>query len=648
VTAKSSRSLILLLSALAVAGCSSAGDNAYFGRLTPPKESVLVLGNAAEPRSLDPHKTAGVPEAHILQELQEGLAGYDPKTLAPVPALATDWQSQDQSKVWIFHLRKGAIFSDGKAITTADFLYSWRRIIDANTASPYASLMYYVKNGQAIAEGKSRLVDPATQKTVMDPEDPTQVFLTSDDEIAQAHHIFVLSAIADFVPAKDAEHLGKYQFKDRKTGQFLSVGDPSKDPELYVAKDAREQAAKLVKISEGKQAVAFKPEDLGVSAIDPYTLRVEMQKPTAFFPKMTPHYAFSIVPQQAIEKYGELWTQPKNFVGCGPYKVTEVSPYNQVVLKKSQTYWDKEHVHIDKIVMLPIQEQSQNVNLYRAGELDAVYSGNLPSALIRELKHYKDFQGGPQFSTYYYSLNVKRKPFNDIRVRRALNLAVDKEAIAYKYVGRGELPATTFVPPGIAGYVPPQAPKYDPDQARKLLSEAGFPGGKGFPPITIYYNTLETHRTAAQAVQRMWKEQLHIDVELQNEEWQTFQARRERRDFDVSRDAWVGDYMDPSTFLDLLTEDTLNNHSGWVDPKYSKLMSQADAEPNEQKRNQLLREAEAYLIDQAPIVPVYFYALNYLKKPWVKGWYPNLLDQHPLKSVSIDPDWNKQPIAAKP
>ncbi|MBC8123770.1 MAG: peptide ABC transporter substrate-binding protein, partial [Gemmatimonadaceae bacterium] len=254
---------------------------------------------------------------------------------------------------------------------------------------------------------------------------------------------------------------------------------------------------------------------------------------------------------------------------------------------------------------------------------------------------------GPQFTTYYYDLNVRRKPFNDIRVRQALNLAVNKEDIAYKYVGRGEIPAYTFVPPGVPGYVPLPGPKHDPQKARKLLAQAGFPDGKGFPTITIYYNTLESHRNVAQAVQRMWKEQLNIKVQLQNEEWQTFQARRERRDFDVARDAWIGDYIDPSTFLDLFTEDTLNNHPGWVDPKYTRLMAEANAEPDERKRSRLLQEAEAYMIEQAPIVPIFYQALTYLKKPWVEGWYPNLLDQHPLKYVSIDRDWQKTELARR-
>lgn len=522
-------------------------DEEYFGRLVPPNENVLHIGNGAEPRSLDPHKTAGVPEAKIFNNVFEGLTAYNPKTLAPEPGIATRWESQDRARVWIFHLRREAKFSDGRPITAADFVWSWRRIVAPDTASPYANLMYYVKNAQAISEGK------------------------------------------------------------------------------------------------------LPPEKLGVSALDDHTLRVEMAEPTAFFVKMTPHYAFTVVPRQAIERYGADWTKPEHTVSSGAFRVVEYSPYNQVVLEPNPYYWDRKRIRLDRIYVLPIQELSQMANLYRAGEIDTMISNQLPPTLIRELRQRKDYQSGPQFTTYYYDLNTRRKPFNDVRVRRAFNLAVDKAAVAYKFLGRGELPATTFIPPGLPGYTAPPGPKYDPQKARRLLAEAGYPNGRGFPTVTIYYNTQEAHQTVAQAVQRMWKEQLNINVELQNEEWQTFQARRERRDYDIARDAWIGDYLDGSTYLDLFAEDTLNNHPGWVDRKYADLMTRANAEADDTKRAILLKEAEAYLIDQAPIVPVYFYALSYLKKPWVEGWYPNLTDEHPFKYVWIHRDWRKlSPIARTP
>jgi ABC-type oligopeptide transport system substrate-binding subunit len=263
----------------------------------------------------------------------------------------------------------------------------------------------------------------------------------------------------------------------------------------------------------------------------------------------------------------------------------------------------------------------------------------VPTSFVKALRGKRDFEVSPIYGTYYYSLNVARKPLDDPRVRRALALAVDKKTICEKYLGAGQVPATNFVPPGTPGYPYPPGPGYDPEQARALLAQAGYPGGKGFPKIQIFFNTLESHRQIAELVQRMWKEELGIPVELNNQEWQVFQATREGREYDVARDGWIGDYLDPNSFLDMHQTMTLNNHSGWLDANYTRLMEQANAEPNPQRRLDLLAKAEAILLDQMPVIPLYYYASVKLKKPFVRGWYDNPLDQHPAKFMSIDNDW---------
>ncbi|MEW6731563.1 MAG: peptide ABC transporter substrate-binding protein [Acidobacteriota bacterium] len=528
----------LSLVALILPACmTAAGASSFFGRVQPPSEQVLRYNNAAEPRSIDPHKSAGLPEGNIMINIYETLATYDPKTLEPRPGVATHWQALEQARRWIFYLRKDAVWTDGHPVTAHDFVWAWQRGIDPKTANPYANLLYYVRNGEAIANGEM-----ATEK-------------------------------------------------------------------------------------------------LGIRAIDDYTLEVEMQRPTAFFVKMTPHYVFSPLPRWAIEKWGERWTDPDKIVSNGPFKFAQHKPYDHIILVKSPTYWDAANVKLEKAIFTPIEDAATVMNLYKAGELDVMQSGEIPINFIKALRVKKDYVTGTSFTIYYYSFNIKRRPFDDVRVRRAINMAIDKEAIAYNLVGRGELPATSFVPPGVAGYPQLKGPGYDPKQARQLLVEAGYPNGAGFPKTTIYYNTLDGHRQIAEAVQGMLKENLNIKIELQNEEWQTIQARRERRDFDLVRDAWTGDYLDASTFLDLFTNDTLNNHSGWIKPEYTGLMEIANAEADSAKRTELLLQAEQILINDMPIIPVYFYALNYMKKPFVDGWYRNLLDQHPLKYVSIRENW---------
>lgn len=541
---KRTLTIMLILVMALMPACITA--SAYFGKITPPKVAELLYINAGEPRSIDPHKTAGIPEQNIINSLIEPLTIYDPKTLAPIPGVAERWESKDNATRWIFYLRKNSRWTDGKPVRAQDFVWAWQRAVTPATATPYVALMYYVKNGEAIANKK------------------------------------------------------------------------------------------------------LPPTELGVKALDDYTLEVQMEKPTAFFVKMTPHYVFAPLPQWTLEQWGDKWTTAEHYVGNGAFKLLEHKPYSRVVVVKNPSYWDAANVKLERVVFLPIADASTSINLYKAGEATVLQSGSIPISFIKTLRNNKDYVSGAYFTTYYFSLNVKKKPFDNKLVRKALNMAVDKRAITDKLIGKGDIPATTFVPPGIAGYPVLTGDSYNVEKAKQLLAEAGYPNGQGFPKTTIYFNTLETHRQIAEAIQRMWKEALNIDIELQNEEWQTFTARRERRDFDLARDSWTGDYLDANTFLDIFVTDAPNNHSGWTDPEYTKLIETANSEPDEAKRNELLAKAEGKLLEEMPFIPVYYYALSYLQKPFIEGWYANLSDLHPLKFVSIRQDWQPEtPPATK-
>jgi ABC-type oligopeptide transport system substrate-binding subunit len=539
------RIALTLVGAVLLQACVSAG--AYFGSTTPPDEQVLIVGNQSEPRSLDPHKTAGVPEANIMLNLYDCLTGYDPETATPVPALATSWEHNADSSVWTFHLRTDAKWTDGKPLTAEDFVYSWRRIVDPATASPYSNLLYYVKNGQALNEGTMEGLDK-----------------------------------------------------------------------------------------------------LGVKALDPYTLEVTMERPTAFFIAMTPHYAFTAVPRQAIEAWGDQWIQPEHHVSSGPFRLVKRIPYDRIVVEKNEAHYDAATVKLKRVVFLPVDELNTAVNLYKANEIMVLAGGGqaVPTAFVKALKAKEDFHVDAEYGTYYYSLNVKRPPLDNPLVRRALNMAINKVEICEEYMRAGQVPATTFVPPGTPGYPYPAAPEYDPEGARKLLAEAGYPNGKGFPKIEIFFNTLESHRQLAELIQNTWKRELNIPVELNNQEWQVFQRTRETRQFDVARDGWIADYLDPNTFLDLFGSDTLNNHSGWLDPQYVKYLTAANSEADPQKRLDEMAQAEAILHEEMPIIPLYYYASVKLRKPYVKGWAENPLDQHPLKYVYIDTAWDENPNVA--
>lgn len=579
------RALCFVAISVLLLGCTPSG--LYFGALKIPEGQVLYATNGSEPRSLDPHKTAGVPEANIMLNLYDCLTTYDPKTAEPIPNLAESWEPNGDASVWTFHLRRNATWTDGKPLTAHDFVWSWQRIADDDTASPYANLIYYVKNGQPINEGRVGFKDRATGQWKIDPE----------------------------------------------TGRNMSA-DPKE-----IEKDP-----KLKALAASSDVVPFAPTDLGVRAVDDYTLEATMEQPTAFFISMTPHYAFTAVPRHAIERYGDAWLDVKHHVSSGPFKLTKRIPYDRIELQKWDGHWDAARVQLRRVVLYPIEDLNTVVNLYKSGEVQITWGSgqSIPVTFVKALRSKRDFSADPQYSTYYYSLNVKKPPMDNLKVRHALNMAINKQLICEKIMQAGQTPATCFTAPGTPGYPYPQGDPYDPERARQLLAEAGFPGGKGFPPIEIAFNTNETHRQVAEAVQSMWKTELGIEVTLTNMEWQAFQAFREQREYKgAARDGWVADYLDPNTFLDLMQADTLNNHSGWVDPKYSDLLNRANREVDPQKRLNMLAEAEQMMLDAQPIIPIYFYSGVKLIKPFIKGWYDNPLDQHPLKFISIDESWRE-------
>jgi oligopeptide transport system substrate-binding protein len=532
------------LSLLALVGCSRT-DEQYFGKLDTPKENILRVGNGSEPRSFDPQKSIAYAEGHIYLNIFESLTSRDPITLEAQPALATSWESKDNARTWIFHLRKGATFTDGKAITAQDFVWTWQRLVNPANASPYMFAALPIKNAQAVFNGKLPL------------------------------------------------------------------------------------------------------NQLGVRALDDNTLEVRLEQPTPIFPKLASAWAFDVLPRHVIERYGDAWSRPEHLVSSGPFQVSEYRAYDQVVLTKSPTYWDHDQVRLDKIVLMPISDQSQNTNLYRSGELDYVRNLYLPDALIPALSKRKDFQSSSFFGSYYLEFNIKRKPFNDIRVRRALNLAIDREAITNHYLPALKMqPACTVVPPILPGYSQPRCSMYDPKRARALLAEAGFPGGKNFPVVSIDIINHGTTITASQAIQQMWKKELGIQVNIDMEEAQTHLSRAESRDFNINAGGWIGDYMDPAAFLDLFIDTNSNNHTDWKDSTYVDLMKKAEGAANLKERLYWMNAAEARLIDQAPVAPMVFMGTQTMKKPWVKGLYANPLGQNSFKSVWIDHKWQRESVLA--
>lgn len=488
------------------------------------EKQTLVRNNGSEVQSLDPHKIEGVPESNINRDLFEGLliSDVDGK---PSPGVAEKWENKD-FKVWTFHLRKDAKWSDGTPVTAQDFVYSWQRLANPNTASPYASYLQY--------------------------------------------------------------------------GHIVNIDD----------------------IIAGKKPVT----DLGVKALDDHTFEVTLSEPVPYFYKLLVHSSVSPVPRAAVEKFGEKWTQPANIVTNGVYKLKDWVVNERIVLERNTNYWDNAKTVINQVTYLPISSEVTDVNRYRSGEIDMTYN-NMPIELFQKLKKEipNEVHVDPYLCTYYYEINNQKAPFNDVRVRTALKLALDRDIIVNKVKNQGDLPAYSFTPPYTDGakLVEPEWFKWSQEkrneEAKKLLAEAGYTAEK---PLTfdLLYNTSDLHKKLAIAAASIWKKNLGANVKLENQEWKTFLDTRHQGNYDVSRAGWCADYNEPTSFLNMVLSDSSNNTVHYKSPAFDKLIADTLKVTDEAQRSELYSKAEQQLDKDSAIVPVYYYVNARLVKPWVGGY----------------------------
>lgn len=513
----------LLLCLLFLAGCGVSS-----------RRADLVFLNGAEPETLDPALITGQPEGRIANALFEGLTSFDPSG-KPIPGVAERWDISPDRRVYTFHLRSDARWSNGDPVTAHDFLRSWQRVLAPETGSEYASQLYHVRNGRAYNEGRLR----------------------------------------DFA-------------------------------------------------------------QVGLRVIAPLTLEVTLENPTPYFLDLCAFTTLLPVHAATVERHPDDWTKPAYIVGNGAYTLAQWRVNDRIHLLRNPHYWNRAHVAMASIDILPISKANTAFNVYASGQADLVMDkGLVPNQLLDELKKRPDFHAAPFLGTYFLRFNCTRPPFNDARVRRALALVIDKQLLVNKITRAGEKPAFSFTPPGTAGYEPPPGLSHDPAQARRLLAEAGFPNGLGFPRISYLYSEGELNEGLAVEIQAMVRRELGIQIDLQRQEWKVYLRSMSSLDYDLCRATWVGDYNDPNTFLGCFVTGDGNNRTGWSNPAYDHLLSDAAREADPARRMALFADAERLLISRdAPICPLYYYVgIQFYNGTRLGGIEANLLDEHPLKAM---------------
>ncbi len=579
------------------AACSTPGENdPYFGKTVPPQSDVVRYVSGPEPESLDPQIGTGQVEQRIYAALYEGLVEYDPQTLEPVPAIAERWETSADSTEFTFYLRKNARWSNGEPITARDFVYTMRRGLDSKLASRAAVQAFYIRNARAFNEG------------------------------------------AAFV--RDAD------------GSFLMDAEAVVPSRLTVPQGEKQKAAflkanpKLEQLIAGKTFVPVSGEDLGVEAVDDYTVKIYLTQPVPFFVKILPYNFFRFVPEKTIARHANKWTLPENIVTSGAFTLKEWSPYDEIVVEKNADYWDAANVKLEKIQFYPVEDQATVMNLYRAGEIDATYNRSVPRGWLYIVQKKLDHQDALEASIEYYVINTTKPPMNDVRVRKAFALALDRTLITANR--RNAKPLSTLIPTDIfKGYPSVRAVEYDPEKARRLLAEAGFSDANGeydagkFPieDVAITYNTSDSNKYVAEIIQSQWKKNLDLTIPLRNMETKTFlnlTAKLEYKGF--ARFGYSSDYIDPYSLLSIFSTDTGDNGTGWLDERYIRIIDAANRTLDQTRRHQMLAEAETLLLNEQPIIPITTSSTNWLKKPYVKGMYPNPMTLHPWKYVYIERD----------
>lgn len=503
------------------------------------REKILLVGNSSEPKALDLHLVTSVVESKVLTTLFEGLVTDHPESDTEMkPGAAVSWEHNEDYTRWVFHLRKGAQWSDGVAVTAHDFAFAYERMLHPEFPAPYVEMLYFLKNAKEFNLGK----------------------------------------IKDF-------------------------------------------------------------SEVGVKVIDDDTLELTMKEPVPYLPGVTRHFTWFPIPKHVVLHYGKMtapftaWTEVGNLVGNGPFVLHSWQLNDHIEVRKNPRYWDAANVKLNGIRFLPVENAYTETRAFLAGQLHTTY--RLPTDMVKKMQETQTqfVKQEPYIGSQYLRTNVNRPGLDNLKVRMALSLAIDGKAICNTIL-RGFEPATSFTP-NLGDYRPEPVITFDPVRAKQLLAEAGYPDGKGFPRYSILIASGGS-RAVSEAVQAMWKEHLGIVLDIRSMDFASYIDAQNKLEYDISVAGWVGDYLDPTTFLLMWTKDNGNNNTGWHSEEYERLLSEAAHSADPAQRLRTFEKAEKLLMDERPILPFAWQARNYLHHPSVKGWHPLLLDNHPWGSISLE------------
>lgn len=381
---------------------------------------------------------------------------------------------------------------------------------------------------------------------------------------------------------------------------------------------------------------------VGVEVVDDYTLRIHLRGPMPFLPEVTKHYTWYPVPEHVVLAHGTIddrfteWTDPGNLVSNGPFKLESWRVTHHIEAVRNPRYWDAETNTLEAIRFLPIGNSYTETRMFLDGQLHVTYT--VPPEMIEYAREHlpEMLRQEPYVGTNFLRCNVEREPLDRPKVRRALALSIDRRSIIDNILQGGQQPATGVTPP-FGGYEPPGDIDFDPEQARALLEESGYQKSGGLPSLQLLTTDRDGARRLAEALQAMWKQHLGLEVRIVQREWTTYLQLQQNGEYDIATGGWIGDYLDPTTFLEMWRGNDGNNNTNWSSDEYEELLGVAERTADPAERYRVLNEAESLLLSEMPVLPLYWYTTNYLIRPEVKHWNPLLLNHHPYKYIRLEP-----------
>ena len=514
-------------------GCFRTSEpSTYYGKVVTPSKQEFRWSNGGLPQTFDPAFAAAPPDTDAVRALFEGLTDYDPQTLAPVPAVATRWESSNDGRIWTFYLRDNARWSNGEKVTADDFVRSWERTLKIGPLAPHTELLANI---------------------------------------------------------------------------------------------------------EGAAPAISEPHSFGAKAINEHVLQVTLQQPDNGFPALVAHPVFRPVKVAAADQTGRL--ESHELISNGAFLLSATEK-NSVKLERAQTYWDGASVALERVTFVNTANAEDALTAYEAGELDAVTNAPFEPLALKLLAPYKDFRRSTYGALTYYGFNSAHEPFDDVRVREALALAIDRERVTRDDLGGATEPAGKFLPDAMSGEKPvvdkAELLEYDVNKAKELLAEAGYPNGEGFPVIRLLINRNEQQRIVAQSIAAMWRTALNLQTDIVIRSWDEYETAIKAGDYDIVRRGIV-----LQTTSELVNLRMLFERDAHVLPSASPF-PEGSPRPSVSPEHDVVVETEAQALKDLKAVPIYFASSYSLVKPYVSGFDANVLDAPNLKRTRLDTNW-KQP-----